>query len=162
LKHFKTILKFNLVGAGLGEGFQHTGELHALKFKDAMPGDNKDKWKEAVEAEFKQMIDNKVWIPIKISNLPENFKTLSSTWAMKKKANGQFRACIIARGFLQEDEVHFNSDLTAVPVTNETTIKIVLALTTMADWNAQVIDVKGEFLKGQITDDVVFVCPRRI
>jgi Reverse transcriptase (RNA-dependent DNA polymerase) len=123
------------------------------KFKDAMRSDDKDKWKEAVEAEFQRMINNKVWIPIKISDLPENSKILSSTWAMKKKADGQFRARITARGFLQEDGVHYDSDSTAALVTNETTIKIILTLMTMADWNVQVIDVKGDFLKGQFTDD---------
>jgi hypothetical protein len=53
-------LEFNLVGAGLREGIQHTGELHVLKFKDAMQSDDKDKWNEAVEAEFQRMIDNQV------------------------------------------------------------------------------------------------------
>jgi Reverse transcriptase (RNA-dependent DNA polymerase) len=72
---------------------------------------------------------------------------------MKKKANGQFRARITARGFLQEDGVHYDSDSTAAPVTNETTIKIILTLMTMADWNAQLIDVKGAFLKGQFVED---------
>jgi Reverse transcriptase (RNA-dependent DNA polymerase) len=35
---------------------------------------------------------------------------------------------------------------------NELTIKIVLTLLTLADWQAQVIDVKGAFLKGRFTD----------
>jgi hypothetical protein len=49
------------------------------------------------------MMDNQVWVPIKIDKLPKISKILSIKWAMKKKANGQFRARITARGFLQED-----------------------------------------------------------
>jgi hypothetical protein len=44
-----------------------------------MQGKDKEKWKEAVEVEFKQMLDNKVWVPIKIDKIPKNSKILSST-----------------------------------------------------------------------------------
>jgi Reverse transcriptase (RNA-dependent DNA polymerase) len=85
-------------------------------------------------------------------DLPDNSKLLSTTWAMKKKVNGQYRGRITARGFLQEDGLHYFSHSTAAPVANELTIKIVLTLLTLADWQAQVIDVKGAFLKGRFTD----------
>jgi hypothetical protein len=79
------------------------------------------------------MIDNKVWEPIKINQLPANAKLLSTTWAMKKKANSQFREQITARGFLQEDGIHYFSHSTAAPVANELTIKIELTLLTLAN-----------------------------
>ena len=65
---------------------------------------------------------------------------------MKKKANRDFRARITARGFLQEEGVHFRGDSTAAPVTNETTIKLVLIMLTLAEWEGHVIDVKGALL----------------
>ena len=136
------------VGAGIGEGILHTGELHVLKYKDAMAGNDRDHWKKAIGEEHKRMVDNNVWEPVKIENLPSNAKLLSTTWAMKKKANGQYRARITARGFLQEDGIHYFSHSTAAPVANELTIKIALTLLTLANWKAQVIDVKGAFLKG--------------
>jgi hypothetical protein len=52
------------------------------------------------------MIENKVWKPKKLKDLPAGAKLLSITWAMKKKANGKYRA-IIARGFLQEGGMHY-------------------------------------------------------
>jgi hypothetical protein len=71
---------------------------------------------------------------------------------MKKKANGQYRARITARGFLQQDGIHYFSHSTSAPVANELTIKTALTLFTIAGWEAQVIDVKGEFLKGKFKD----------
>jgi hypothetical protein len=70
------------------------------------------------------MIENKNWKPTKLNDLPEDAKLLSTTWAMKKMANGKYRAWITARGFLQEDGVHYFSHSTAAPVANELTVKI--------------------------------------
>jgi hypothetical protein len=48
--------------------------------------------------------------------------------------------------------VHYRSDSTAAPVTNETTIKIILNMLNLAEWKGHVIDVKGAFLKGRFND----------
>jgi hypothetical protein len=56
--------------------------------------------------------------------------------AMKKKANGQYRARITAQGFLQEDGIHYFSHSTAAPVANELTKRIVLTFLTLANWKA--------------------------
>jgi hypothetical protein len=98
------------------------------------------------------MIQNTVWIPVKLNTLPSNIKPLSTTWVMKKKANGDFRARITAQDFLQEEGEHYKSDSTAAPVTNETTIKIILITLTLAEWEGHVIDVKGSFLRGKLNN----------
>jgi len=51
----------------------------------------------------------------------------------------------MARGFLQEEGVHYRGNSTAALVTNETTIKIVMVLLVVTDWKAHVIDIKGLF-----------------
>jgi hypothetical protein len=71
---------------------------------------------------------------------------------MKKKANGKFRARLNARGFEQVDGTHYDEDTKAAPVTNETTIRIVLILMAMANWCAHVLDVQGAFLNGRFED----------
>lgn len=43
--------------------------------------------------------------------------------------------------------MHFRSNSTAAPITNETTIKIVLITLTLAEWELHVIDVDGAILK---------------
>ena len=49
-------------------------------------------------------------------------KILSTTWAMKKKSNGVFRARINAQGFEQVDGEHYESHDIAAPVSNERSI----------------------------------------
>ena len=78
---------------------------------------------------------------------------LTSTWAMKKKANGEFRSRLNARGYEQVGGTHFIPDSIAAPVTNPNTVRILLVLWCMnPDWIAVLIDVEGAFLQGQFKD----------
>jgi hypothetical protein len=119
-----------LVSAAIGEGIGHKGELKSVKCNEAMSGPEKEKWKKGIVEEHDRMIQNAVWIPVKLNTLPSKIKPLSTTWFMKKNTNGDFRDRITAQGFLQEEGVHYRSGSTAAPVTNETTIKIILITNT--------------------------------
>ena len=74
---------------------------------------------------------------------------MTTTWAMKMKSNGVFRARLNMRGFEAEDGVHYDSTSTAAPVTNEITIRLVMTLAIMTGWIGQLVDVKGAFLHGE-------------
>jgi hypothetical protein len=73
-------------------------------------------------------------VPVPKTSIDSKAKILISTWAMKKKSNGKYRARFNARGYKQIDGIHYDEDAKAAPVTNETTIKIVMILITMAGW----------------------------
>ena len=139
-----------LVGAGVGGGFENTQELHVMKYDEAMAGPDADKWKQAVEEEYQRMLDHNVWKPVPIEDVPKDAKILSSTWAMKKKSNGVYRARVNARGYEQVDGEHYDSKSIAAPVTNDMTIRVVLVLMIMAEWLARILDVKGAFLCGKM------------
>ena len=63
---------------------------------------------------------------------------LTSTWAMKKKSNGKFRARLNACGYEHVDGEHYDKNTKSALVTNEMTIHIVLILMIMAGWYAEV------------------------
>jgi hypothetical protein len=81
-----------VVGAALGGGFEHTAELRPMKFKEAMATKDKAKWLVAVKEEFDRMQDHKVFKLVAEQDVPKGAKILTSTWAMKKKSSGKFRA----------------------------------------------------------------------
>jgi Reverse transcriptase (RNA-dependent DNA polymerase) len=142
-----------MVGAGLlDESISTTTDLQAMKFDQAMMTPEKDEWMKAVEEEYLRMQKNKVWKPVSKSEIPNKAKILTSTWAMKRKANGTFRARINARGYEQVEGIHYTGNSIAAPVTNDTTIKIMLVLVALAGWEMQVIDVQGAFLIGRSND----------
>ena len=82
--------------------------------------------------------------------MPENARIIDSTWAMKKKANGTYRARLNARGFQQVEGEHYNGSSISAPVVSDITIRVVLVLMIMAGWVGEVLDMKGAFLHGDI------------
>jgi Reverse transcriptase (RNA-dependent DNA polymerase) len=95
------------------------------------------------------MVNSNVWTAVDKDTLDTQAKILTTTWAMKKKTSGKFRARMNARGFEQVDRIHYNSTHTAAPITNDTTIRIMYTLAAMAKWSAYVVDINGAFLNGR-------------
>jgi len=79
-----------------------------------------------VEEEHNRMIKMGMWEVVPRNKVPKDTNVIRTTWAMKKKLNGTFRARVNARGFMQIAGEHFNSDSISSPVTNEATIRVVL------------------------------------
>ena len=75
-----------LVGASVGTGIKNTSELHVMKYDEAMATDPVG-WTEAVDEEHQTMLDNDVMELSQVDEVPKDQKILSSTWAMKQKAN---------------------------------------------------------------------------
>lgn len=144
-----------MVGAGIGGGFQNTKELRVMKFKEAMANDDEEErrgWQEAVDTEHEKMKKFNVFKPVRKEDIPKGTKIITSTWAMKKKANGTKRARINARGFEQEAGVHYDPANIAAPVTNDMSIRIMMTLALMANWVTWITDVKGAFLHGEFEE----------
>jgi hypothetical protein len=136
------------VGAGLGGGFANTKELRVMKYKQAMATEDAKQWEQLVDEEHDQMVKHRVWQAILIKDIPQAVKIMTSTWAMKKKANGTFHARLNARGYEQVNAIHYDSHNISAPVTNDVTIRVVLTLMIMAGWTGEILDVKGAFLHG--------------
>jgi len=144
-----TLGELAFVGAGLGGGFEDTHELHVMKYDEAMASDDAGKWQEAVKEEYDRMVKHGVFEAVPPDKIPDGAKVLTSTWAMKKKANGTYRARLNARGYEQVDGEHYDEDAKSAPVVNDATIRILLILIIMAGWAAQLLDVRGAFLHGE-------------
>jgi hypothetical protein len=85
----------------------------------------------------------------------KGMKVIDITWACKKKSTRKLRRCLNACRFKQVEGVHQNRTSTHAPITNANTIRIVLILMIMADWQGQIVDVKGTFLHGEFEDGKV-------
>ena len=140
------------VGAGVGGGFENTAELKPMKYDQAINGPEAEAWKAEIENEHDRMVKNKVFQEVQRKDLPHGAKPIDSTWACKKKSNGTHRAKVNGSGFKQIPGQHYDSSSIHAPVTNATSIRVILVLMLMANWTANVVDVKGAFLHGEFTD----------
>eukprot|EP00984_Skeletonema_dohrnii_P034690 scaffold33638_cov142-Skeletonema_dohrnii-CCMP3373.AAC.8 len=140
----------NLVGAGIGGGFEHTSELKTLNYKQAMSSDDAEDWKVEVVNEKARFDKYGVFTAVKRSELPDNAKVLTTMWVFKKKTNGQRRGRLNARGYEQQDGMHYVSDSISSPVTNPVAIRIGCTLLAMnPNMISVVMDVEGAFLQGR-------------
>jgi hypothetical protein len=147
-EYMKSFKEIACVGAGLGGGFANSTELHVMKYEQALNSPDEKEWRAAIEEEYNRMEENEVWTPVPKSEVPPDAKVLTSTWAMKKKADGTYRARLNGRGFEQVPGVHYDPKSIAAPVVALTTVRIVFIIMLMAEWHGHVIDVRGAFLKG--------------
>jgi hypothetical protein len=98
------------------------------------------------------MVKRQVWRTELKKDVPKGAKIITSTWAIKNKASGRYRARLNTRGYKQVDGRHFDSTNISSPVTNDATIRIVMILTIIFGWTTGLIDVQGAFLCGNLKD----------
>jgi hypothetical protein len=92
------------------------------------------------------MIKSKVFKPVPRSGVDKK-DLIDSTWSIKKKSDGTYRARMVARGFKQIDGIHYHEDNKSARVVNDITIRIVFILAVLAKWYN-----KGAFLHGEFED----------
>ena len=95
--------EYGCVGAGIGIGsrIDNMNELTVLGLDEAMVSPDRDEWQASVEIKHTRMLKNGVWEVVDQNNVPQGSNIIDSTWALKKKANGNYRAHLAARGFKQ-------------------------------------------------------------
>jgi hypothetical protein len=108
------------------------------------------------------MVDHKVFKLVKRSDVPKDAKILTSTWAMKKKSNGKYRARVNARGYEQVDGEHYDRDDVASPTVNLVSVRVVLVILLIMHGYAHLVDVNGAFLLGGFEPDQVTKRPRKL
>ena len=118
-----------------------------MKYEEAIAKDPKG-WDKAVEKEHEQVTSHEVFKAMPKDQVPKNAKILTSTWAMKHKADGTLGARVTVRGHKQEAGEHCKETGVSSPVVNEASIFIALILIMLARMHAEMNDVQGAFLEG--------------
>ena len=138
-----------------------TAAIHAAEYRDpitfreAMSSDLADEWQSACQYEIDALAKNGTWTLV---DLPPGRKAVKSKWVFKRKADGRFRARLVAKGFTQVQGIDY--DETFSPVARFESLRLLLALAALEDWEIHQMDVKSAFLNGLLDEEIFMEQPQ--
>ena len=128
---------------------------------------NNEIWYQAMKAEYDALISNGTWTLVPRT---ENHKLVGNKWVFRIKTNTdgsveKYKARLVAKGFQQIEGAHYFE--TFILVVKSATVRVILSLTVMNQWQIRQVDVNNAFLNGDLTEEVYmrqpegFVDPQR-
>ena len=126
---------------------------------EAWNGKNSAEWKKAAESEYKSLIDNHTW---DLVPPPEDKNVVGSKWVfkVKRKADGtiqRFKGRLVAQGYTQSPGTDY--DEVFAPVVRYTSIRSLLAVANICNWEIHQMDVKTAFLQGNLNEEIYMKQP---
>jgi hypothetical protein len=137
-----------------------SGGNDPYKFKEAWDHPDpihKKGWRGGIGKEFGDMKDRGVWKVIPKSEVPKGRRLVGCKWVFKLKKNGVYRARLVALGYNQIPGVDYTENF--APVVNDVTIRIVLVLMLLNQWEGELVDVEVAFLHGDMDTEVYLEIP---
>jgi hypothetical protein len=113
-----------------------------------------DDWTTAMEKEYNVLMDRKVWTLV---DLPKDRRAIKCRWVYAVKHDGRCKARLVAKGFTQEYGIDYEE--TFSPVSRFESIRAVLALAAMEDWEIEAMDVTGAYLYGELDEEIYMEQP---
>lgn len=120
---------------------------------------NSKAWHDAMVGEMQSHAENATW---ELVSLLSGRKAVGSRWVfkLKKDAAGnvsRYKARLVARGYSQQCGVDF--DKMFAPVTNQTTLRALLAIASTEGIALKHLDVKTAYLNGNLEEEVFMKQP---
>jgi hypothetical protein len=127
--------------------------------EEALEGENRSHWKEAIEDEMLAHAKNRTWT---LTQLPKGKKTIKSKWVFKTKlkADGsidRYKARLVAKGFTQKPGIYYQE--TFSPVVRYDSVRVIMSLASHYDMEMIQFDVKTAFLYGDLEEEIFMTQP---
>ena len=132
-----------------------TESCNPLTFNEAMNSALADEWQDACQYEIDALNRNRTWVLVE---LPLGWKAVKSKWVFKHKVDGHFHARLVAKGFMQTFRIDY--DETFSPVAQFKSLRLLLALAMLEDWEIHQMDVKLAFLNGLLDEEIYMEQPQ--
>lgn len=145
-------------------GFTVAGpEDDPISYREALRSHYGDKWKSAMQEEFKSLIENKTWSVVLKSDINERHgvRPIECKWVFRKKTNPDTTIRFKARLVVKSYEPHLFGE-TSAPVAGLTGIRMVLALAALNRWEIHHLDVCTAILNPPLGSQVFIEMPEGI
>jgi len=132
----------------------YTLEEDPTSLQEALSSLDADLWQEAINDKMDSLESNKTW---NLVDLPPGCKPIGCKWILKKKLKPdgsveKYKARLVAKGFKQKENIDFFD--TFSPITRITSIRVLIALTTIHNLEVHQMDVKTVFLNGELEEEI--------
>ncbi|CAM8990208.1 unnamed protein product [Rhodiola kirilowii] len=130
-------------------------------YEQALHDKNANEWIKAMHEEIQSMYENKTWTLVP---KPSNVKTVACKWIYRIKEGNEldepprFKARLVAKGFTQKEGIDFNEIF--APVVKYKTMRLLIAMAAVYDWEIEQMDVKTAFLHGDLEETIYMNQPR--
>ncbi|KAH9726106.1 hypothetical protein KPL70_008133 [Citrus sinensis] len=136
-----------------------TIESDPLTYEEAMKSQDAAFWKEAINDEMDSIVGNKTW---KLVDLPPGSNPIGCKWIFKKKKKvdgtiERFKARLVAKGFTQKEGLDYFD--TYAPVARIATIRVLIALASIYQFEIHQMNVKTAFLNGELDEEIYMKQP---
>ena len=126
---------------------------------EAVTGEYSSEWKSDVESEYNSLLENNTW---DLVPPPENKNVVGSKWVYKVKRNAdgsveRFKARLVAQGYSQSQGIDYEEVF--APVARYNSIRSLLAVGNVCDWEIHQMDVKTAFLQGELEEEIYLKQP---
>ncbi|GBE80154.1 hypothetical protein SCP_0213570 [Sparassis crispa] len=118
------------------------------------------KWEQAVQTELNQLQGMETW---ELVEPPKDRKPVGNKWVLVKKTNKEgeiikYKARLVVKGYSQIPGMDYTE--TFMPVVHLETIRAILGLAAILDWEIGQMDVKGAYLNGTLKEEVYMRQPK--
>ena len=122
--------------------------------KEAKASPEWPEWEKGVQAEMDILNKMGTW---KLEELPKDRETVGCKWVFLKKTDQQgnitrYKARLVAQGFSQIPGMDFFE--TFAPVVRMDSVRAILAIAAIKDFEIQQLDVKGAYLNGDLEEEI--------
>jgi hypothetical protein len=97
------------------------------------------------------------WEIIPKTNVPAGISIIGARWVLARKDDGLYQARRVAKGFSQIPGNNFQEN--HAPVISDTTLFLLLVVTTVLQLEARHFDMEAAFLYGILEEDLRMVLP---
>jgi hypothetical protein len=112
-------------------------------------------WYDAVTAENQSILKHGVLVPVDEVPLLKN--VIKAKYIFTRKSDGRYKARLVARGFTQQYGVDYTDVFS--PVVSKNSLRALLALAAVEDWEIHQVDVETAFLNAILEEDLYMEAP---
>ncbi|KAH9751450.1 hypothetical protein KPL71_014302 [Citrus sinensis] len=146
----------------LGETYMAISDEHVqnpTSYNEALIDRDVKFWKKAMNQEMESVYSNKVW---ELIEAPNGVKPIGCKWIYKRKrgVDGRvetFKARLVAEGFTQKEEIDYEETFSTVAMLKS--IRILLSIAAVLDYEIWQMDVKTAFLNGHLEENIYMQQP---